>query len=178
MRRSQIVLGATVAGTVGVLAFHTSPPAVSGTATNESATTSSQATAATPTTSATTSQTTSPVTTAAASPTSTSAAAPSGSATGSAISTRYGDVQVRVTVKNGKITNVQPVQLTNADSRSVEISDSAAPLLNQEALSKQSANIDAISGATYTSAGYAQSLQSALNKLGFKTAATTLQVPS
>jgi uncharacterized protein with FMN-binding domain len=89
-------------------------------------------------------------------------------ATGDAIPTRYGDVQVRVGVKAGKIVDVQAVQLTADDPRSVEISAAAAPTLRQEALSRQSAAIDAVSGATFTSEGYAQSLQSALDKLGFK----------
>ena len=89
-------------------------------------------------------------------------------------------MQVRVTVKDGKITTIQALQLTANDPRSAEISASAEPLLQQEALTKQSAAIDAISGATYSSAGYAQSLQSALDKLGFKAAdgsVATLQVP-
>ncbi len=88
-------------------------------------------------------------------------------------------MQVRVTVKNGKIVTIQALQLTSSDPRSVQISASAGPSLKQEALTKQSADIDAVSGATYTSAGYAQSLQAALDKVGFKAAArVTLQVPS
>jgi uncharacterized protein with FMN-binding domain len=89
-------------------------------------------------------------------------------------------VQVRVTVTDGKITAVQGLVLTGNDPRSAQISSLAEPTLQQEALGKQSAAIDAVSGATFTSAGYAQSLQSALDKLGFKAAdgsRTTLQVP-
>jgi uncharacterized protein with FMN-binding domain len=70
--------------------------------------------------------------------------------------------------------------LTGDDPRSAGISSSAAPTLKQEALTRQSAAIDAVSGATFTSAGYARSLQSALDKLGFKAAdgsRATLQVP-
>jgi uncharacterized protein with FMN-binding domain len=88
---------------------------------------------------------------------------------------------VRVTVKAGKIVSVQALQLTGDDPRSAEISAYAEPTLQQEALSKQSADIDSVSGATFTSAGYAQSLQSALDKLGFKAAdgaRATLQVPA
>jgi hypothetical protein len=62
----------------------------------------------------------------------------------------------------------------------VQISSSAEPLLQQEALTAQTADVDAVSGATFTSASYTQSLQSALDKLGFKAAdgsRATLQVP-
>jgi uncharacterized protein with FMN-binding domain len=89
-------------------------------------------------------------------------------------------VQVRVTVNDGKITAIQGLVLTGNDPRSAQISSFAEPTLQQEALSKQSAAIDAVSGATFTSAGYAQSLQSALDKLGFKApdgSRATLQVP-
>jgi uncharacterized protein with FMN-binding domain len=165
MRRSPIVLAATVAGTAGVLAFHP----------HASAAPVATATTAAPATTATTETTT----TTAAAPSSASSAV-SGTATGDAIDTQYGPVQVRVTVKDGKITAVQGLVLTGNDPRSAEISSSAEPTLKQEALSAQSADIDAVSGATFTSAGYAQSLQSALDKLGFKAAdgsRATLQMP-
>ena len=89
--------------------------------------------------------------------------------TSDAISTRYGNVQVRVTISGGKITDVQAVQLPQDDGKSVEISSFAAPQLRASALTKQSPSIDAVSGATYTSAGYQQALQSALDKAGFRT---------
>jgi uncharacterized protein with FMN-binding domain len=170
MRRSPLILAATVAGTAGVLAFHPHASAAP-TATAATATT----TAATPTTT-----TTASTATATTKSTSSSSSAVSGTATGGAIDTRYGPVQVRVTVKDGKIAAIQGLVLTGNDPRSAEISSSAEPTLKQEALSKQSADIDAVSGATFTSAGYAQSLQSALDKLGFKAAdgsRATLQVP-
>ena len=94
-------------------------------------------------------------------------------ATGDAIPTRYGDAQVRVTVSGGKITKVEALQLQGADPKSVQISSSAEPLLRQSALTKQTAAIDAVSGATITSASYEASLQSALDKLGFKAAGGT-----
>jgi uncharacterized protein with FMN-binding domain len=87
---------------------------------------------------------------------------------------------VRVTVENGKIVAIEALQLQNNDSHSVQISSSAAPILQQEALTAQTADVDAVSGATYTSASYTQSLQSALSKVGFKSAdgsVATLQVP-
>ena len=92
----------------------------------------------------------------------------SGTATGDAVDTRYGPAQVKVTVADGKITSIEAVQLQGNDPRSVQISSSAEPVLQQEALAAQSADIDVVSGATYTSESYAQSLQSALDKLGFK----------
>jgi uncharacterized protein with FMN-binding domain len=85
---------------------------------------------------------------------------------GSAITTRYGVIQVKVTVTARKITNVSFVQLTAFDGRSEQINSYAAPQLLQETLSAQSANVDTVSGASYTSDGYRQSLQSALDKAG------------
>ncbi len=86
--------------------------------------------------------------------------------TGQAVNTQYGVVQVKVTVRGTKITNVSFAQLTSYDQHSQEIDSQAAPILLQQALSAQSAKIDGVSGATYTSAGYEQSLQSALDKAG------------
>lgn len=97
---------------------------------------------------------------------STSTSLRDGSYTGTAVTTRYGNVQVQVTVSGGKITAVTALQLTDDDGRSVQISAQAAPVLQQEALSAQSADIDTVSGATYTSDGYIQSLQSALDQAG------------
>jgi uncharacterized protein with FMN-binding domain len=85
---------------------------------------------------------------------------------GKVVNTRYGAVQVEITVKNGKVTDVQALQLPNDRRYSAEISQYIEPYLRQEALQAQSANIDLISGATYTSDGYARSLQSALKQVG------------
>lgn len=74
----------------------------------------------------------------------------------------YGTVQVRVTLSAGRITDVQAVQLPSG-GRSSEIAAYAAPRLRTEVLTAQSARIDMISGATYTSEGYARSVQSALD---------------
>jgi uncharacterized protein with FMN-binding domain len=82
--------------------------------------------------------------------------------------TGYGIVQVRVTVSAGRITNVTAVQLSAPDVHSQEINAQAEPLLRSEVTSAQSAQIDGVSGATYTSQGYEASLQSALDKLGYK----------
>jgi uncharacterized protein with FMN-binding domain len=151
MRRSPIVLVATIAGTAGVLGFHPHSPTVVQAAASASAT-----------------------------KTTTNSGSGSGSATGDAIDTRYGPAQVKVTVSGGKITSIEAVQLQSNDPRSQMISSSAAPVLKQEVLSKQTADVDVVSGATYTSASYLQSLQSALDKVGYKApdgSTATAQVP-
>lgn len=87
---------------------------------------------------------------------------------GAAIETRYGIVQVAVTVTGRHIDSANFVRLDAFDGHSQEINSAAAPILLQETLSSQSANIDTVSGATYTSDGYLQSLQSALDQAGIK----------
>jgi uncharacterized protein with FMN-binding domain len=83
---------------------------------------------------------------------------------GDLIDTRWGPVQVAVTIANGKITNVTTLTSPNDKQKSISINNRATPILRSEALSVQSANIDSVSGATYTSEGYASSLQSALDQ--------------
>jgi uncharacterized protein with FMN-binding domain len=85
--------------------------------------------------------------------------------TGEEAQTRYGPVQVRITVKNGKLTDVTAVEYPQDNPRDQEINSYAVPQLNREALTAQSADIDVVSGATYTSQGYQQSLQSALDSV-------------
>jgi uncharacterized protein with FMN-binding domain len=99
---------------------------------------------------------------------STSAATARKTVAGSAIETRYGVVQVQVTVTGTKIDNVSFLQLTAFDGRSQQINNDAAPILLQETLAAQSSHIDTVSGASYTSDGYVQSLQSALDQLGIR----------
>jgi uncharacterized protein with FMN-binding domain len=110
-------------------------------------------------------------------PSSSSSAAPgttgsggsSGSATGTrtvtgdSVQTRYGPVQVRVTLENGKLTDVTAVTYPQENPRDQQINSYAVPQLTREALTAQSADIDTVSGATYTSEGYRASLQSALD---------------
>ncbi|MEU6685345.1 FMN-binding protein [Streptomyces sp. NPDC046832] len=86
-----------------------------------------------------------------------------GAVTGDAAQTQYGAVQVRLTMNNGKITQAEAVQAPKG-GRSDQITASSVPRLNQAVVAAQSADIDAVSGATYTSAGYKKSLQSALDK--------------
>ena len=85
--------------------------------------------------------------------------------TGRAYNVGYGVVQVQVTMQGRRITDVRAVSLPQG-GRSSDISSYAAPQLRSEALSRQSARIDSVSGASYTSAGYARSLQSALDRSG------------
>ncbi|MFF3004839.1 FMN-binding protein [Kitasatospora sp. NPDC057940] len=86
--------------------------------------------------------------------------------TGDAVNTRYGPVQVEVTLAGSRITAVDVVKYPTEDRRDREINSSALPLLNQEAIAAQSAGIDVVSGATFTSDGYVRSLQSALDRAG------------
>lgn len=94
-------------------------------------------------------------------PPSTAPAQPSGNFTGPNENTQYGPVQVQLTVANGKITAANDVQQPE-DS----IGANAVSQLNSEVLTAQSANIQAVSGATYTSNGYIASLQQAVDQAG------------
>jgi uncharacterized protein with FMN-binding domain len=194
MKRAPIVVVATVAGLTGVLAFHTKSapltlgPASSATASKESSTTtagagsspgatsesdgSSATTTTTPdsqsTTSASTS-TTSPASSTTSPSTSTTTTTPSATrtATGSSVNYNYGVLSVSVTATGAKITNVGIASLDDGGNfRSQSIDQQSIPILEQEAIQAQSASIQSVSGASYTSAGFEQSLQSALSKLG------------
>ncbi|MDA8277763.1 MAG: FMN-binding protein [Actinomycetota bacterium] len=133
---------------------------------------SSQAPAATaaPAPTSAPSPTSAPATTAAptttASPTTTAAAGPA-SATGPTVNYYFGTLAVTATATGHKITNVTVSSLSDGgNSRSASIDQYAIPILEQEAMQAQSANIQNVSGASYTTAGFAQSLQGALAKLG------------
>ncbi|MEU3839834.1 FMN-binding protein [Streptomyces sp. NPDC028635] len=91
--------------------------------------------------------------------------AAAGTVTGDVARTQYGAVQVRLTVAGGRITEAEAVQAPKG-GHSDQVTAMAVPRLNRAAVAAGSADIDAVSGATYTSAGYKQSLQSALDKLG------------
>ncbi|MET7840389.1 FMN-binding protein [Streptomyces sp. NPDC005373] len=84
--------------------------------------------------------------------------------TGETVQTRYGPVQVEITVDGAKITAARAVKTPSGDRRSQDIASSSVPTLVQETLDAQSARIDTVSGATYTSEGYMTSLQSALDQ--------------
>ena len=83
--------------------------------------------------------------------------------TGPVVTTRYGDVQLQLTLSNGRISDVTPLRLPNDLERSAYISSVAGPILRDEVLQAQSAQIDLLSGATYTSEAYAESIQAVLD---------------
>jgi uncharacterized protein with FMN-binding domain len=85
---------------------------------------------------------------------------------GNVVQTVYGPIQVDITVKSGKITAANVPVYPNGTMRDVQIDQFALPQLIQETVSASSANIDAVSGASYTSQGYISSLQSAIDKAG------------
>ncbi len=157
MRRIALSVAVTVGGVLLLLSLkpHSTAVAVAGTPSGGGA-----APAPAPSASAT-----APATSPATSP-ATGGSTATRSVTGDTIQTRYGPVQLRITVKSGKITAVTAVQMPTNNPRDEEITGFAVPQLTQEALSAQSARIDTVSGATYTSEGYIQSLQSALDKAG------------
>ncbi|MFF0082866.1 FMN-binding protein [Streptomyces canus] len=109
-----------------------------------------------------------PVPSSSASPSGGSGSAATGTktVTGDTVQTRWGPVQVRITIKDGKLTEVTAVTYPTDNPRDQEINSYAIPRLRTEALQAQSAEIDTVSGATYTSDGYRQSLQSALDSAG------------
>ena len=83
--------------------------------------------------------------------------------TGATVQTPYGDVQVRAVVTGKRLVDVVALRLTDSSGRSVSISAQAAPILRREAIAAGSAHIDTVSGASYTSQAYIESLQSALD---------------
>jgi uncharacterized protein with FMN-binding domain len=146
MKRAPIVLSATAAGLAATLGFHAHAPASTTTAAPVQS--SSSSTGSTP-------------------PSSPSSSSSTKTVTSEVVPNQYGNVQLSVTIANGEITNIDALQLPNGDPKSAEINSFAEPILQQSALTAQSASIDAVSGATYTSEGYRTALQSALDQAGF-----------
>lgn len=158
MRRAVVTASATAAGIILLLSLK--PHAESSAAAGSSKVISSGDSGSDSSSSSSSSQS-SPL------PSPSSSAAANGSTrtvTGDAIDTRFGPVQVRITLSGKKITKVDVLQYPSEGARDMEISSAALPELNQEAIAAQSAQIDAVSGATFTSDGYTRSLQSALDK--------------
>ena len=87
-----------------------------------------------------------------------------GTFTGPSVFVRFGNVQVQVVVAGGRVADVEAIDLPSDRTRSAEISQFSAPVLRQEAIRAQSARINVVSGATYTSYGFAQSLAGALQQ--------------
>lgn len=161
MRRVVLALGGTVAGLVMLLSFrsHMASTASAG------VTAGSGGTGTSPGASSAAGSGSSAASGAGAASAPVSAGSGTGTAvTGDAIATPYGPTQVQVTLNAGKIVKVTVLQHTDDGVNSQMIDGHALPLLNNETLAAQSAKIDAVSGASYTSAGYIKSLQSALDK--------------
>jgi hypothetical protein len=169
MRRAPIVIAATVAGLAGVLSFHTKSASP-----NLGGLPGTSATRGTPTTSVAagpppgqgSSGTSSPPASSS-SGTSTTIASTPRSATGPLVNYNYGILSVSVTATGRKVTKVGIASLDDGGNfRSQSIDQQSIPILEKQALQAQSANIQGVSGASYTSAGFEQSLQAALSKLG------------
>jgi uncharacterized protein with FMN-binding domain len=163
MKRATIVTGVTVVGVAWLLNYKVAPHQL--TALSPASPTQGPGNPASP--SASPSSTASPSVAPSAAPSPSPSPSPtalSGTFTGADVPNRFGDVQVRVVISNGHITDVQAVTLPTDRAESAYISQQVGPWLRTEALKAQSANIDIISGATYTSQSYAQSLESALQQ--------------
>ena len=168
MKRVLLTIAATVAGIVSLLSFKSHGQPLSSAGALPSAGTQPSDSAGSTTTPSTPST---PTTSTSGGSAASSAGAPPASAKtylGAAVQTQYGIVQVKATVTGGKLTNVAFVQLEAFDGRSQQINSYAAPILLQESIQAGNANVQTVSGATYTSEGYIQSLQSALNAAGLK----------
>jgi uncharacterized protein with FMN-binding domain len=152
MRRALFAVSSTVVGLVLLLSFKSHPASV----------TTPPAAIGTPDTGSSTD----PVPSASASPSGTPAAGSTRTVTGAAADTRWGPVQVQITVTGGTVTAVSAVEYPQNNPRDVQINAFAIPQLNQEATTAKSTQIDMVSGATVTSEGYIESLQSALDQAG------------
>ena len=170
MRRAVIVIGATVVGLIGVLTFHTTPAKLTlGSLTTGTASRSTSTTTPAGASPPATGPSQSSPTAAAPATKPTTAPATTRSATGSSVDYHYGLISVTATVSRSNLTNVSIASLDDGGSpRSQSIDQQSIPMLEQQALQAQSANIQGVSGASYTSAGFQQSLQGALSQLGFK----------
>ena len=154
MRRIAIAIMGTISGLVLLFSYHTSrnegsvavatsAPAVAGSSGSSGSSGSAGAAPA---------------------PQAAQGATAAGTYTGDSVMTRWGAVQVEITVADGKITAVQAVEYPQNNARDRQINAYALPVLAQEVTLAQSAQIDVVSGATVTSDGYIQSLQSALDQ--------------
>lgn len=167
MRRALLTLGGTAAGLAALLSFKTHSLAAA--APEATSTPSVSAGTSQPMASGAGSSSASPAASkkaSAAPKTGASSPASARTVTGTVANTQYGPMQVQLALSGTKITKVTVLQRTNDGAESDEIDGNAIPKLTSETLTAQSARIDAVSGATYTSSGYIQSLQSALDQAG------------
>jgi uncharacterized protein with FMN-binding domain len=169
MKRAPIVLTGTACGLVAVIGYHAAVPQASALTTGASASSGASTLNVGDSTSAGSGSKSSSGSTSSSGTTAKTSRASSAqttrSAVGSDIQYQYGDIEVKVTMTGSKITDVSVVRADVYDSHSQEIDQYALPELRSQALSAQSASIDGVSGASYTSAAYEQSLQSAIDKL-------------
>jgi len=150
-RRTPMVVIGTLVGLVAIGSFRASPAALSMTATAPAPTSVTAASRTTPTSTKHSTTTPSAVR----------------SQTGSTVNYNYGTLAVSVTVQGKTITNISVPSLNDGgNSYSQSLDSMSIPILTKEAMAAQSANIQSVSGASYTSAGFTQSLQSALTALG------------
>ncbi|PWJ48853.1 Uncharacterized protein, contains FMN-binding domain [Quadrisphaera granulorum] len=171
--RRNVVWGmSSLSALVLLFGYHTSTeqasaaPAVDGAAAAGTATFGAASSGSAPSSTSSSSGTAPRSATAPATAPATSSASTPATVTGQAVQTRYGPVQVQLTVSGGKVTAVDVLQYPDHNGRDQQINARALPILVNETLSAQSAKIDMVSGATYTSNGYVTSLQSALDQAG------------
>jgi uncharacterized protein with FMN-binding domain len=158
MRRIVVALLGTVSGLVLLFSYHTSrnegstavagPPAAGSGSSGSSGSSASSGSSGS----------------SGSAPQAASGSAAAGTYTGSSVMTRWGAVQVQITLADGKITAAEAVVYPQENPRDRQINAYALPVLGQEATQAQSADIDVVSGATVTSDGYIQSLQSAIDQ--------------
>jgi uncharacterized protein with FMN-binding domain len=166
MKRAPLVLAATGAGVAAVLSFHTKSARINLGALPSASTATGSARASGAGSSSSPSTTAGSTTPPASAPT-TTVPSTTRTGTGPSVNYSYGVIAVSVTAKGKEITNIKIATLDDGGSyRSQSIDLQAIPLLEQQALAVQGANIQGVSGASYTSAGFEQSLQGALQKLG------------
>ena len=168
MRRAVVAVAGTVAGLALLLGYKSSSP---GSATRVALGGTAPGSAASTTGGSGSGPSSGPATTAPSARSSSSTSPPSSASAprtypGQLVSYQYGDIKVAITVKGGRIQSVTVPQSDATDPRSQMINSEAIPILEQEALSAQSLNFNVVSGATYTSDAFAQSLQSALRQAG------------
>lgn len=158
MRRITVVLTSTIAAVVLLFSYRTSTNATAANSPTTDDTT-------TPTSGSTAGTTITPSASSSSSGSSSSGSSTlnSGTFTGDAVSTQWGVVRVQIAVSNGTITAAKALQYPNENSKDQRINAYAIPQLNSQVTAAQSANIDGVSGATVTSNGYLQSLQSAID---------------
>jgi uncharacterized protein with FMN-binding domain len=160
MRKIAIGLMSTLSGLVLLFSYHTSTNSGTALASTDQASSSDDSASSDDSSSGSSSGSSSD----SSSDSSSGSSSSSGTFTGDAVMTRWGVVQVEITVENGKITKSEAVQYPQENHKDVEINSYAVPILNDNAVAAQSADLDAISGATVTTDGYVQSLQSAIDQ--------------